>query len=783
MLFKKAYRAMWAHKRSYLACIFLIMIGTMIFTAMGTAAAGLRAAMESFYSDYRLACVWANVRAVPISEVDRLRAVTGVSDVMHRSTMDVRAEIPGNDGIIILQMGSFVTGAAGRLNDLHITSGELPSARNDIMLSQMFHDYHGFEIGDLIRVFSQGRAFDFRVSGAFLSPEFIYLTRGGADLLPDHAGFGAAYVTEEAINTMGQPVSVANQLLFSLAYGYEFSDVQFALQDALRPYGLVTLHGRDGHFSYAMMDMYVPMIETMSRVMPFVFVAMAVVVLYLMLKRIIEQERTQIGTLKAMGYSNASMVLHYMAYGGITGLVGGLLGFFYGGALAGVYLGMFLEFFTMPELAQTVEPVYLIFCLVIGVGGGLLGAFMGALRALQLSPAEAMRPEAPKPVKFDIVGKIPGLRFILNSRGQMALRGIVRHPFRSAFTVVGVTFGFMVLTVFGDMQGMIDAMLYSQFEDIRLYNMRVTLTRPVRYEQAVEAAFAMPEVSQAEGLWELPVVLANGHLREGTFVTGVPSYSRLFSIFDTSRRVAHPPPEFGLIITNGIADSLNARAGDILYISTFLSEDEIAVPVARVIDQSVGSGAFMELRSLADLVSHPPVASALMIGTDNVAYVSDLFTESPLTATVESVDASLQAFIDMMEPFSFIYTAMYVMGIAIAFAIIYNTATISLSERQREYATLRVLGLSPDEVCEIMRFEYWVLAVIGMIFGIPLAGGLMTGLNAIMDTTMMSMPSILSTQAYIMAAVGCAVAIMLSNYSAKRRISKFDMVEVLKERE
>jgi len=207
------------------------------------------------------------------------------------------------------------------------------------------------------------------------------------------------------------------------------------------------------------------------------------------------------------------------------------------------------------------------------------------------------------------------------------------------------------------------------------------------------------------------------------------------------------------------------------------------VPVARVIDQSVGSGAFMELRSLADLVSHPPVASALMIGTDNVAYVSDLFTESPLTATVESVDASLQAFIDMMEPFSFIYTAMYVMGIAIAFAIIYNTATISLSERQREYATLRVLGLSPDEVCEIMRFEYWVLAVIGMIFGIPLAGGLMTGLNAIMDTTMMSMPSILSTQAYIMAAVGCAVAIMLSNYSAKRRISKFDMVEVLKERE
>ena len=128
-----------------------------------------------------------------------------------------------------------------------------------------------------------------------------------------------------------------------------------------------------------------------------------------------------------------------------------------------------------------------------------------------------------------------------------------------------------------------------------------------------------------------------------------------------------------------------------------------------------------------------------------------------------------------------IYMAMNIMGALVAFAIIYNTATISLSERKREYATLRVIGLSTDEVCEIMRFEYWVLGIVGMAIGAPFASGLMVAVNSMMDTAMFSMPTTLPTIAYITGVIGCSAAIMLSNFSAKRKIAKFDMVEVLKE--
>ena len=786
MLFKKAYRAMWRYKKSYLACIFLIMIGTMMLTAMNTAVGGLANAMASFHQDYRLADVQAQVGAIPISSVERFRNIPGVLDVSHRTVIEARAEVEGSDAVIILRMMSFVPDNStedATINDFHVM-GLRPSAQNDIALSYMFMNAHGLEIGDSITLFVQGRAFNYEITGSFLSPEHIYVARGGGDMLPDNIGFGLAYVTEEGMTNLTGHVGIANEVLFLLEDGYLFEDVQSALQDALRPYGLITLLERSDLLSYLFLEMQIEGMRSAATSMPFVFVAMAVVVLYLMLKRIIEQERTQIGTLKAFGYSNRDLLLHYMAYGGITGFIGGLLGFTYGMGMAGFYLDMFIEFYTMPELGhQPVNPLYFVASMGLSLSGGLLGSYMGATKALKLTPSEAMRPESPKPIKYDLVGKVKVLKYILTSRGQMALRGIFRNPVRSGFIAVGVTFSFALLSVFGDMEGMIDTLLYSQFQDVRLYNVRITLDQPIPYNQAVESAFGVPHITQAEGLWELPVMMANRHLREGTMITGVPAQGELFRVFDSAHRVAHLPPTDGLIITNGLADQLQARAGDIVYITTLLSDYDIPVPVTRVIEQNVGSGAFMELSALSDMVGHPMVASAIIFNTDNLPFVTDYFKESRIVTTLDTKDSTLQQYIDMMAPFTAIYFVMYLMGVAVAFAIIYNTATISLSERRREFATLRVLGLTVDEVCEVMRFEYWLLAFIGILIGIPMASGLMTALNGMLDTSMMSMPSVLSTRAYVMAVIGCVAAVAISNYSAKRKIAKFDMVEVLKERE
>jgi putative ABC transport system permease protein len=314
-----------------------------------------------------------------------------------------------------------------------------------------------------------------------------------------------------------------------------------------------------------------------------------------------------------------------------------------------------------------------------------------------------------------------------------------------------------------------------------LYSVRVTLTHPIEYNRAVEAAYSVNHITLAEGILEMPVSLSNRHLEEGAVITGIHPESVLYRIFDTTQKTSHAPPTEGLIITNGLADSLNAVAGDILYLDSPLLNDAIEIPVLRVIEQSMGSGAYMEISALSDLFNSPAIASAIILNTNNLPYIMDYFKESQFTASIEDKDTTLQKYFDMMDPYMGIFFMLNLMGVAVAFAIIYNTATISLSERRREYATLRVVGLTTDEVCEIMRFEYWVLAAVGMLAGVPFASGLMSSMNLLIDTSMFSMPSILPPVAYITGIVGCSVAVMISNWSAKKKIAQFDMVEVLKE--
>ena len=781
-LTRKVFRSMWVHRKSYFACVFLIAIGVMMYVSMGIAADGLENAKKAFYEKYRLADVYASVGAIPVNEVDRLRNIDGVLDVSCRTKMEVRAEVAHSDKIITMCLISMNPEENERLNDIQI-KGFAPTEPEDIVVNSAFMEAHDLQIGSAITLFVHGKAFEYTIGGSFLSPEYVYIVRDISDFLPDPKGFCIAYITEDSFeNLTGRP-NVANDLLFTLRNGYEFDDVKIDLEDALEPYGVLTLFSKDDQLSYKFLEMEITGVRTTATSLPFVFIAMAVIMLYLMMKRIIEQERTQIGTLKAFGYSDFDMVLHYLCYGGITGVVGGLLGWLFGFLMSDVFMLMYLEFFLLPKYTQPFNPMYVFLALVISITGGITGAFMGAMKVLHLNPAEAMRPESPKPIKGNIIGKIKALKYILNSRGIMALRGIARNPVRSGFIIISVTFSFALLTVSGSMNDVLDAIMLDQFKEVRLYDVRVSLRQPLGYTQAVEAAYAVPHVTQAEGLLELPVTLISRHLREGALLTGVPADSELFRVRDTNRRISFTPPADGLILSHSLANKLQARAGDVLYIESHLNSDDIPILVTRVIEQNLGSGAYMELKALSDLFDQPKAATAIIFNTDNLSFVHDYLKEGRNVTTIEDAGSTLQRYNDFLELYRGVLFINILMSIAVAFAIIYNTATIALSERKREYATLRVIGLSVEEVGEIMNFEYWLLGLLGMVLGIPMSMLIIRLVNSMVDTDLFSMPSTLQGAAYMTGVLGCAAAIILSNWSAKRRIRKFDMVEVLKDRE
>ncbi|MDR0468385.1 MAG: ABC transporter permease, partial [Peptococcaceae bacterium] len=238
MLFRKAARAIWANKRSYIACVFLIGIGIMMYMAMNVAGDGLSMAVQKFYEDCRLADVFAKVDAMPMGAADMLSQLEGIDGAETRYVYEARVEVPGSDEIITLRLIS--VSDEMQFNQLLIT-GSLLVGERDILVNTSFFSAHGMATGDPITVFIGGRGYTFNVCGTAMSPEYAYITRGGTDLLPDVSGFGVGYITADSMGRLTNSTGVANDVVFGLKEGYTFDDVRIRIEDALAPYGLKEL--------------------------------------------------------------------------------------------------------------------------------------------------------------------------------------------------------------------------------------------------------------------------------------------------------------------------------------------------------------------------------------------------------------------------------------------------------------------------------------------------------------------------------------------------------------
>lgn len=778
MLLRKAKRAILSNKKSYFACMFLIAVGTLMQTSLGIAVSGLEKSMLEFYRVNNLADTYAAVQSMPADYVDTLEKIPGISLAESRYISEMRAEVPSSKETITLKL--IATKENAQLNSLNVT-GNIPENRAEILVNPAFLQAHNLHSGDTISIFSQGREYTFTLTGTAISPEYVYITKDITQMLPDEAGFGIGYITMDAMEALTGHKGVANSIVFKRELGVSFDEVNLLLEDTLSRFGLIELFDKEDLLSYFFLDLEISSIHTMSTSIPTVFLLLAVAVLYLMLKRVINQERTQIGTLKAFGYSNFQLVCHYLTYGAITGIGGGLLGCFLGYLASGPYLEMFLQFFMLPPLESGFDGMIIFKAMILAICSGLLGAYAGIRKIIKLSPATAMRPESPKPIRFDIIKYIGFFKRLLNARGNMSVRSISRNPIRSFFIVISIMFSFGIITLVGSFNGMIDKMIFSQLQDIQRYQVKLSSLQPLPYKHAIENAYQLEHITYAEGLLELPFEISNYHLTTNVMITGIPNNSQLYHIVDTNTKEAFKPPANSIIFSNGLADKLQIKAGDYVTLSSPLFETDVSILVSKVIEQNIGSGCYTQLDFLSSLINHPNIATSVILNTNDLQELKETIKYSHVITTIEDKESTLKGYEAMMGMFSSLYVALQVLGTLVAFAIIYNTTTISLSERKREYATLRVLGLSTKEVSEIMSFEYAILTFFGILLGIPFTKLLNNSINLLADTSIFNMPSTLPISAYLIGVSCCVVAILLSSKSARKRIQAFDMVEVLKE--
>ena len=785
ILFLKAIRAIWNNKKAYLSCVLLVAIAILMMVSMGSASYALADASERYYKNNRLADVFASVSSLPAGMLSSLHQLEGIDEIQPRLVYDARVRMPGNNKVIWLRLISYDTSYEGiSLNYPSVTGRQL-TEENDIWIGHAFLDIHGLEIGDSLNIILEGREVTLNIAGLADSPEYVYVVRDPKDLFPDNEAFGIAYISLIDLNILLNKSGNFNDITFKLKNGYTFDDVKAELSAALTPYGLTMLYNKTDQFSYSMLNAEITQLQGMSFAVPILFTAISAMVLFLMLKRIIEQERTQIGTLKAFGYRNWEIMFHYIMYGLVTSLIGGAIGVLLGNMAIGYYVDLFTQYFVLPEIRTGAKPSLAAAGMAVAAFSGIIGAYLGAKSAIKMNPADSMRPPSPPPVRADIMKTLPFLVLLLTSRGRMSIRNIQRSKARSVFIVLGIMFSFGMLAMMSPMMTMVTDMSLSKFEYIEAYDAKLSLIIPSPAEDAVRQAMKLPGVTIAEPLREIPTEIRHSNRKTSAILMGLKPDITLYHIYDDLKKHILPFPDSGIILNTFAANELGIRQGAEVFIKTPYNEDEISVIVRDIVHQNMTSVSYMDYSGVNRMLALPDTADSIMIRTTDMEGVKISLNDTKNVSTIEDTYSAVTNFNQLMNSYSAMTWIVLILGTAIAFAIIYNSSTISLSEKKREYATLRVLGMEIKEVCEISNFEYWLLFAAGCALGIPFGQFLIKIMNLMMSTYIenFSMPEDIPLWAYGLAFLGCMTAVILSNMSAKRTIKKLDMVEVLKERE
>ncbi len=776
ILLKKALRSIWKGKRSYASCILLIALGVASYIGFSQTSIRLTAIMNDMYHMQRFGDAFASVSGISPDAARALSRLEGIAQVTGRTTADVRVLELG-DTVLNLHILSHDPQEIQPLDSFLLLKGKAPS-RGEIVVSQTFFEAQGLSLGDRLYILTDGRQMRPVVSGVAISPEYISEWSGGTS--------GYAFMLPEEVSTLAESEGLANYLSFRLEPGTEYRDVEIVLEDALTRYGLKSLYPRKDHPGHYSTEMAFFNLSMIANMLSTIFLTVAALVLYILMRRVIEQERTQIGTMKAFGLSSGKILLVYMGYGGFTGLAGGLLGILVGLGICEYFTGIYLLIMRMPPVKVPVTLSILLTALVLSVVVGLVGAITGAKSVLDLSPAEAMRPPAPPMVKKKRpnTGNNP-IAKLMPLEISMALRNISRSRFRSAFVAGGIAVSFSVLTFMSSFAAIRDEVVMDQFTYNQQYDIQLNFKEAQRFSHAVHSAENLPGVTAAEGILEITAIGYHNHILETITVTGLEPNSQMRRLFDSSSRSYVEVPEQGAVVTLSLADKLAIKVGDTVVITTPYTHDrKLPVVVTAIVGENMGRTMYLNLDTMCAMLGTDKAVNTLLLQSNDPAGVSTILTEAKNTGTLQQMAEVRQTVQTMLDQSLGVNVGLFaVIGLGIAFAIIASSASISLSERSREYATLRVLGMTPGQIGKILITEYFLLSAIGFIPGIPLAIGLRGMLMSVMSEDTVAITMNIAAIHYIVGGLFCLVAAVLANLSSIKHIAKLEMTDVLKERE
>jgi putative ABC transport system permease protein len=781
---RKLGRDLWHLKGQVLAVALVVASGVALLVMSLSTLSSLRATSDAYYDRYRFAEIFANVKRAPERLADRVRAIPGVQTVETRISAFATVDVAGMPEPVIGRLISLPERGEPLLNRLALRTGRsvAPGRDDEAVLHEPFAEAHGLRVGDAIAVLINGAKRRVRIVGIALSPEYVYAIAPGV-LMPDDARFGIIWMGREALAAAYDLDGAFNDISLALLRGADPDEVISRLDPVLERYGGTGAIARADQISNWFLMNEFAQLKTMATILPGIFLSVAAFLTNTVLARLITTERREISLMKAFGYSNIQVGLHYAKMALAMAAVGIVLGWMFGALLGRYQTQLFAEFYRFPFLQFRPGGLEFALSAAISLASALFGAVWAVRRAVILPPAEAMRPPVPESYRGSPLPAFLARR--LDNPTRIILRQVVRTPVRAMMTSAGVALAVAVLIMALQWTDSITYLARSYFTSTQHQDVTVGFfeARPI------DARFALarlPGVLAVEPMRISPADLSAGGTRHRGAVTGLPTDARLSAI-DDIRGWALAVPRGGIVLATLLAEKLGVGVGDIIDVKVLEgSRPHLSVPVVGLHETLIGMPAYMNLSVLNRGIGDPPgfVQANLLVDRHHQAELFSALKELPGVSTLMVKQSAFEKFFETIGETILIFISFFVgFACALAIGVIYNAMRVALSERGRELATLRVLGFTRWEISYILLGEAALLTLVALPLGCLAGVGLVWIMVQSFETELYRLAVVIDPSTFGYAVLIVLGASAVSAALVRRRLDRLDLIGVLKTRE
>ena len=761
MLRRKLLRDMVRQGGQFLAIILLCTLGTFAFSVLDGTSRMTRVTIDTYFERNRLADYWVNMPEVDDAALTRMRNLPGVADAVARHQADLETTL--GEGIKVS-----LTACDGEMtvNIPEILEGEMldPADARGCLLDQRFAGAHGISVGDRLTVKLGSERISFPVRGICMSPEYVVVSN---HIATDAASYGYILVNARAV-----PQLPLSQMVVAAEAGAD-RDALRKLMEKTFPRAIIVARGT--HPSTVSIENDAQMFANMTGIFPLLAYFIACMIVMTTLSRMIDGQRLQMGTLKALGFPARKIRNHYLSYAILPSLIGAMIGLLVGhwtlpDVLWDALMGQSeLPYRLRPPISV---PAWSMVALTVALATGI--CWFSYRKASRESAAALLRPKPPKEGRRVLLERIPPLWKRMGFNAKTVSRNLLRNKLRSFMFLLGILFCNMLLILSLGLQDSVTRMTTEQYGKVMRATCTATFEGGADTAESYERRLAAERV---ECVMTKSIRLRAGEKERTTQLTVLEDEQQLQCLGKGAVRVALP--EGAAAVTEKLAEVMGISAGDTLEITLAGEKIPVLLQCDQIVYNNFSQGIYLN-RSVWDslrkgefiptsvhLLNETPDAVETLRGMDEVDRID--FPQDLISETRK-----------MLDTLTTVFLVLEGIALALAFVICYNMGLMNFTERTREYATLKVLGYHQREIRRLILSENIILTTLGMLLGI-LPGYQLT--YAVMRVCESEMTRYTAWPETLTVVICCGISFgfsLLIQLLLTRNVKKIDMVEALK---